>query len=285
MKIRLEKNPGMRDLYDFMSGLPLPYNYTPAFEEWQKSFLNDNDGDGRTLFSSLTVSGAYLGEKLIGFIQYGRTAFGFDENGELSDKVSYPVIRSFYFSEARKDAGLMLLNEAITVLSEPSDRIYAFFHYFGMSCYARHGKLSEKFGHIHDLLIENGFSTEHENVFYSSRLSGETAANIKLNPHGITAGGQQYFDFILNGNTVGGCEIHFLEQKDTAYLRWIFINENLRGSGIGSESMAALKTDLFKKGIRRFDTDTALTNTSAQRFYEKNDFLNEGLTRSYYVDL
>lgn len=285
MKIRLEKNPVMRDLYDFMSGLPLPYNYAPAFEEWQKSFLNDNDGDGRTLFSSLTSSGAYLGEKLIGLIQYGRTAFGFDENGELSDKVSYPVIRSFYFFEAHKDTGLMLLNEAITDLSEPPDRIYAFFHYFGMSCYARHGKLSEKFGHIHDLLIENGFSTEHENVFYSSRPSGETTARIKLNPHGITSGGQQYFDFILDGNTVGGCEIHFLEQKDTAYLRWIFINENLRGSGIGSESMAALKTDLFKKGIRRFDTDTALTNTSAQRFYEKNDFLNEGLTRSYYIDL
>lgn len=101
----------------------------------------------------------------------------------------------------------------------------------------------------------------------------------------MTASGQQYCDFILNGATIGGCEIHFLGHTDIAYLRWIFINENLRGSGIGSESMSALKADLFKKGILRFDTDTALTNTVAQHFYEKNNFVNEGLTRSYYKEL
>ena len=47
--------------------------------------------------------------------------------------------------------------------------------------------------------------------------------------------------------------------------------------------MAALKSDLFGRGIRRFDTDTVLANTTAQRFYERNRFKREGITRSYYA--
>lgn len=65
----------------------------------------------------------------------------------------------------------MLLNEALKAISDTSERIYAFFHYFGMSCYARHGKLFEGFGHIHDLMRQNVFSIEHENVFYASFLN------------------------------------------------------------------------------------------------------------------
>ena len=37
-----------------------------------------------------------------------------------------------------------------------------------------------------------------------------------------------------------------------------------------------------EKGISRFDTDTALDNIVAQHYYEKNDFIREGVTRSYY---
>lgn len=46
--------------------------------------------------------------------------------------------------------------------------------------------------------------------------------------------------------------------------------------------MTAIKADLFQRGIVRFDTDTALTNQVVQHFYEKNHFVREGLTRSYY---
>ena len=48
--------------------------------------------------------------------------------------------------------------------------------------------------------------------------------------------------------------------------------------------MSALKTELFNKGINRFDTDTALTNKVAQYFYEKNSFIKEGITKSYFRD-
>lgn len=52
--------------------------------------------------------------------------------------------------------------------------------------------------------------------------------------------------------------------------------------GIGSKCMAGLKAYLFSRGITGFDTDTARTNIAAQHFYEKNGFVNEGITRSYY---
>lgn len=46
--------------------------------------------------------------------------------------------------------------------------------------------------------------------------------------------------------------------------------------------MKALKQWLYEKGIRRFDTDTAITNTVAQHYYEKNGFVREGVTRSFF---
>jgi ribosomal protein S18 acetylase RimI-like enzyme len=54
------------------------------------------------------------------------------------------------------------------------------------------------------------------------------------------------------------------------------------GKGIGTKCMNALKQYLYKKGITRFDTDTALNNNVAQHYYEKNNFTREGITRSYY---
>lgn len=284
MKFELKKAVNSREIYDYMINLTFPYNYEAEFNTWEKSYLYDIDGEGRTLFSDLTTVGAYLGSKLVGFIQYGRTAFGFDENGEISDTVFYSVIRNFYFDESQKEAGIQLLNEAVKALSNTTGRIYAFFHYFGMSCYARHGKLFEGFGYIHNLLEQNGFTVEHENVFYSSKLNSANRTKINVKWHDETLGKHQYCDFIIEKDIVGGCEIHFLEQENIAYLRWIFINEDMCGKGIGSECMSALKTDLLNKGIIKFDTDTALSNKVAQHFYEKNDFVKEGVTRSYYIE-
>ncbi len=67
-------------------------------------------------------------------------------------------------------------------------------------------------------------------------------------------------------------EIHYLEQPGIAYLRWIYVEEGLQGKGIGTKCMCSLKKYLYDKGIRKLDTDTALTNTGAQHFYEKNKF-------------
>ena len=181
MTFELKDTVNPREIYDYMMKLTFPYKYEVEYHIWEKSYLYDIDGEGRLLFTDLTTIGAYLGGQLTGFIQYGRTALGFDENGEISNTISYSVIRNFYFDETQKEAGNILLNEAFNDLWNATGRIYAFFHYFGMSCYARHGKLFEEFGYIHNLLKQNGFVVEHENVFYSSTLNSPkpTAINIK----------------------------------------------------------------------------------------------------------
>lgn len=218
-----------------------------------------------------------------GFVQYGHSAIGFDESGAVTSGVSYPIIRQLYFASGDEKIGRCLLDRARAALACENERVYAFFHYFGLSCYARHGKLFEGCDHVHRLLLEAGFQIEHENVYYSSLLTGVEPADAALCWHETTAGRQASCDFLLRGRPVGGCEVHFLEQAEIAYLRWIYVDENLRGQGIGSMCMAALKSDLFRRGIRRFDTDTALANTTAQRYYERNRFTREGLTRSYYT--
>lgn len=276
----------IREIYKYMKKLPFPYNYDVSYDLWEKSYLYDMDGEGRILFHNLETLGAYEDGQLVGFIQYGRTALGFDETGEISDLISNLVIRNFYYEERYEKIGRELLNKAVNRLGDNPERIYAFFHYFGMSCYARHGKLFEDFEYIHSLLMQLGFNIEHENVFYSSKLNRKDLVDtsVKCAWHDMTAGYQKYCDFMSDKDVVGGCEIHFLEKQKIAYLRWIFTNEDIRGKGIGSQCMSALKSELLKQGIIQLDTDTALSNQVAQHYYEKNGFVKEGLTRSYIME-
>ena len=285
MEVEIRVVDNVREIYEYMETLHFPYHYKVDFDAWKKSYLYDIDGEGRKQFLSLTSIGAYFDGKLTGFIQYGKSTCGFNDNGDIADTISYPIIRNFYFRQGQEKIGAELLDKAIRALSDTKERIYAFFHYFGMSCYARHGKLFEGFDEIHHLLKEKGFEIEHENVFYSCTLNETQKASVTLKWHNLSPGRQQYCDFIWGDEIVGGCEVHFLDQKDIAYLRWIFINEDRRGKGIGSKCMLALKNDLYNRGIMIFDTDTANTNTVAQHFYEKNNFTMKGITRSYYVDL
>ncbi len=267
-------------IYKYQMSFHSPQFIFSNFEEWKKSFIEDIDGEGRTLFKELFVKAIYKDTSLVGFIQYGKTAFGFLETGDISFDVSYNVIRNIYFDENRLDVGNALIKHAINYFNE-DEKVYAFFHYFGMSCFARHGKLFEKYEHIEKALINNGFEIEHENVYYSSRLFESEKEDIVLKPQKLTLGNQQYFDFLIDDKHVGGCEIYYVNQK-AAYLRWIYINGDIVGKGIGSKCMKALKSYFFEKGINRFDTDTALSNNVAQHFYEKNNFIKEGITKSYY---
>ncbi len=271
----------LKDIYDFQLSFQTPYFFEVDFESWKKSFTDDVDGEGRTLFKELNVKAVYDNDELVGFVQYGKTAFGFDDKGEISSEVSYPVIRNLYFKESRADAGELLLNDAMENLGK-SERVYAFFHYFGMTCFAHHGKLFETHAHIDTLLKENGFEIEHENVYYSSVIKGNENSEVTIKANDLTKGNQQYIDFKIDGNQVGGCEVHYLD-KSIAYLRWIYVNVNITGKGVGTKCMTSLKQFLYEKGVTRFDTDTAINNIVAQHYYEKNGFLREGVTRSYYT--
>lgn len=64
-----------------------------------------------------------------------------------------------------------------------------------------------------------------------------------------------------------------------------FCNKGAGNENRDKKSSGYKRNYLFSNGITRFDTDTALTNKAAQHFYEKNVFVNEGITRSYYRDV
>ncbi len=235
----------LKDIYDFQFSFKTPYFFDVSFDTWKKSFEEDIDGEGRELFKELFVKAVYDEDVLLGFVQYGKTAFGFDESGEISSDISYPVIRNLYFVKDRADAGELLLSEAMKNLGT-DERVYAFFHYFGMTCFARHGKLYESHTHIDSLLKEQGFEIEHENVYYSSVLSESKNSEVVLTAGGLTKGNQQYIDFTIDGNPVGGCEVHYLSDT-TAYLRWIYVNGDIVGKGIGTKCMTALMSFLYEK--------------------------------------
>ena len=261
-----------------------PFSFPMEESVWRDSMFSDVDGDGRPLFSRLETSVSRRNGDITGLIQYGKTAFGFDASGEISKQVSYSVIRTLCFDPAFPEDGETLLRSAMADL-DSRERIYAFFHYFGMSVCARHGKLHESASHVEKLLLDNGFVIEHENVYYARALTSlDTAPNsLRLIWGPLTPGGCRSFTAFAGQAEIGWGQVHFLPQGDIAYLRWLCIDEKRQHQGFGSGVLQQLFGQLYRMGIRRFDTDTALSNTAAQSCYEKNGFSFEGITRSYHT--
>lgn len=262
-----------------------PYHFPMDAQTWHASMYEDVDSDGHKLFDQLTVRCSASPEGVMnGMIVYGSTAFGFDSNGELSVNMHHKVIRDFWFHPNEIEAGRNLLHAAMDDLGR-EQRIHAFFHYFGMSACGRHGKLHASQTHIHNLLLENGFVVEHENVYYSKMLTEDAPSDprIQLVWKERNAGDCREFAAISDGCEIGWGQIHFLPQEHIAYLRWIYIDEKRQHQGLGTDTMGALCAQLKTMGITRLDTDTALSNCTAQKYYEKTGYIHCGITRSYFT--
>ena len=65
MKLELKRIVRPEQVYDYMRKLPFPHHDEVAFDAWKKAYLDDTDGEGRTLFSDLGTAGAFLGDTLI----------------------------------------------------------------------------------------------------------------------------------------------------------------------------------------------------------------------------
>lgn len=153
-----------------------------------------------------------------------------------------------------------------------------------MSCYARHGKLHESNFHIGEVLNKLNFIKEHENVYYSKHLfegNFNYQGVVSFEYQELSVGDQQYIKFLKDNEVIGGCELHYLHQKDMCYLRWIYINEKYNHQGLGTECMNQLFNELYKRGYKQLDTDTADNNLNAQNFYLKTGFKDLGRTKSY----
>lgn len=273
--IEIKKITDIEELYFYHTNINSPYIFKTDYEEYLISLCKDSDSYGNKLFEELNLLGAYNDSKLVGFIQYGKTNIGFDQNGEMTTNINYFVIRNFYFEDEK--VGEELLNR---VLENKKEELYAFFHYFGMSCFSRHGKLHEKHKNVEDLLIKHGFIPNEINVYYSSIVERKNEKEISIETNNINKWNTQNIVFKHNDEFIGEAEIHFVN-KENVYLRWIYIIEAKKHLGYGTKCMNKLKDYFFDLGITKLDTDTALDNLIAQRYYERNNFINLGKTKSY----
>lgn len=285
---RIEKLQDKKELYGYYceESKQIPYWFPVDFENWEKSMFGDTDSEGDTLFSSLETYVARANGEIVGFVQFGISDFIFALDGSKDKTKKAGIIRTLYFEPEADCGGEMIRLAREYFKSHGVQEEFAFFHAFGMSCCASHGKLFCGLPHIEKALLEAGFVKEHENVYYSRTISEKDAlyqsrAQIKIkepDEHRL-----QYFDIFEEKDFVGAGCLMYPPQGGICYLKWIFVEEKYHGKGYASDALRAVFSMLVEKGIAKIDTDTADGNIAAQHLYEKLGFENMGRSRSYLM--
>jgi GNAT superfamily N-acetyltransferase len=227
--------------------------------------------------------------RIIGFAQVGHPHIAWDDRSDKYYDPAVSVLRHFYFEPDRLDAAEALYARTHTLLAHYPHR-HAFYHIFGMSCNAYHGKLHEQLTHVNQFLLVKGFRVEHENVNYSVELlcaQQQSSSNLRLAPQARDIYGPQGYTIFLYDTAIGTVKVQFMDllngeaAKDAVYLSLMTIIPAYRGQGWGTLALKLLCWTLREKGYLRLHLDTASTNTGAQRFYERFGFQNRGRSRSY----
>lgn len=270
-------------------GKSIPYFYETTYEAFVSSIFFDKFNNLETLKVNF-VKAALDGDRVVGFIQYGIPSFHYTETGELLNDPDIGVIRNLYFDREQSDMGNKLIDTALEYFKiNDYDNLYAFYHAMGMSCNGNHGKLHEDFSYIAKLLFAKDFQIEHENVYYTidmkeKNLNQKFSFTMKVFDQ---ADGLQRLDLMDGEETLGNAQIKYLNNytgitdEDKVYLVWIGIKQTRKRMGIGSNFIEQIMNYCLAKGYRYMHTDTALNNIDAQKFYERNEFINHGITRSY----
>ena len=269
-------------------GQKVPYFFPVSLIKWRECLFEDKL-DNEKMFSSQETFVAVEKEQIIGFIQYGQPASAWDEKGSKYRNPQIGIIRHFYFDEGRFDAAATLCAKSEDYMGQFPNQ-HAFYHSFGMSCNAHHGKLHQTLAHIDRFLCEHGYQIEHENLYYSLVLAGKESYpqnELRLVPKPKLKPDLQEYEICLQENPMGMIQIQFLEDltggvtSDTVYLTWMAIHKALRRQGWGTKAMQMLVTDLLNRGYQHLHLDTSSTNEVAQQFYNQYGFQNRGLTRCY----
>jgi ribosomal protein S18 acetylase RimI-like enzyme len=265
----------------------IPYFFSVSPQRWCECLLEDKLGSER-IFRFQEIFLAIDKGEVVGFVQYGQPAFAWDENGQLYNNPRIGVIRHLYFEEGRLEAARLLFACSENYMKQFSGQ-HAFYHIFGMSCNAHHGKLHQSLEHVDRFLCANGYQVEHENVYYTLELeAGDPFGRhgLQLAPKPVMEPGVQNYEICLQNQIIGTIQIRFLDQltggatTDIACLTWFGLKKEFQGQGWGTQAMQLLVQDL-SKNYRQLHLDTASTNRSAQQFYERFGFQNQGRTRCY----
>ncbi|MGL4695431.1 GNAT family N-acetyltransferase [Enterococcus larvae] len=289
--LRLVQQADGLELYEYYNNYLVgttPYDHQVSRISWDRSFFEDTDYDGDKKYKELETYCSLAADGTInGFIQWGLSNYGYDEDGEKNVERSTGIIRQFHFLKNQKAVGKELLETAIMSFQEKGVKMsYAFFHALGMTCTGNHGKLHESMTEAAELLFENGFSVEHTNVYYVKNLKSlveHEECSLAIKQAEKTENQTQMLTFYEEGQAVGQANIAFLPENPIAYLRWIFMLDDHQNKGFGTQALQLIFAFLSQEGIIELHTDTADTNKRAQHVYEKNGFEHSGITRSYMV--
>jgi ribosomal protein S18 acetylase RimI-like enzyme len=246
--------------------------------------FNDCTDDGVVLFNELNTYLLYEDNILKGFIQFGISSFTFNENGKDYGN-HYAIIRNMHYIKDSKNPEEMLEAAYRYFNAKAIKEINAFFHYFGMSCYARHGKLHDSSFHIEELLYKHSFKKEHENVYFSKDLREGNYCNdfeISCEYYDLEINKKKII-FLLNNEQIGYCEVSFL-YGNICYLYYFEIFNKYRRQSFGTRCINNIFYFLKEKSIKKLDLDTIDTNFNAQGLYTKTGFINKGITRSYFKE-
>ena len=81
--LKITEVRNLRDVYGFQLSENVPYFFDVDFESWKKSFTDDIDGEGRTLFSELSVKAVYENDEVIGYAMFSKITLDGKYDGEL----------------------------------------------------------------------------------------------------------------------------------------------------------------------------------------------------------
>lgn len=266
----------------------VPYFFSVSPEKWRECLLEDKLGNEK-MFRFQEIFIAVDKGEIVGFSQFGQPAFAWDKNGQKYNNPQIGVLRHFYFDEGRVDAANLLYAKSEMYLNQFTNQ-HAFYHIFGMSCNAHHGKLHQSLTHIDRFLCDRGYQREHENVYYSLELNeGEPIheEHFQLIPAVSLEPSIQDYEICLLNRTIGRIQVRYLDRltggftTDIAYLMWIEMNSPFRRQGWGTKSVQLLVSRLQAQNYLHLHLDTARANQAAGRFYERLGFRNRGITKSY----
>ncbi|TFG69398.1 MAG: GNAT family N-acetyltransferase [Anaerolineales bacterium] len=271
-------------------GENIPYFFPVSPERWGVCLLEDRL-DGEFIFDLLETYVAKDKGQVVGFAQVGHPRFSWDAGGQKYDNPRIGNIRHFYFETGRHDVAKALYARAESFLKHFPHR-HAFYHIYGMSCNAHHGKLHLSLEHVDAFLRGQDFQIEHENVTY--RLALDDAAQpqcdaLRLIPQPRDFYGPHEYVIWLDDTPVGTLKVRYMDlmngeaAKDAVYLTLMAIDQDYRRRGWGSQALKVLCRMLRGKGYAHLFLDTAHTNTGAQRFYERFGFSHQGCSRSYIL--
>lgn len=263
----------------------VPYFFEVSKEDFENCLFNDKR-DGEEMFNYLDTYFVEENNRVLGFIQFGQPSFHFNSLGEKYYNPNIGVIRNIYYDENKRDAGRKLIEKAESYFEKNNlDAHYAFYHALGLSCNVYHGKLHENKIYIEELLFEYRYNIEHENIYYSIdlRILKEVSIDedFKISLSGKNEYNKEHIKFLYKDIEIGGCEVLYRENINTVYLNWIWLSDDYSNKGFGTEYMKLISKSFKDREFIRMDTDTANNNIRAQRYYEKNGYVNKGYTRSY----